>query len=217
RVGLGIAQSEGRAPAASEHLPLVDLGDLDAQLLDVVDQVPGRVVVEARIRRRLAAAALVEHQDLVFVGVELPAMVGARSATGAAVQEYDRLAVGVAAQLPIEEVAVADVEHAGFVGVDRRVQRAALRAHRVHQKLNSSYMRETSPPHSCSYLCSSRSAGVMPVATTSRNGSRNPPSLSPALLRRARRVSPPPAISSTAPAKSRIDWPSGVNASSARR
>src|SRR5206468_11026103 len=136
---------------------------------------------------------------------KLAPMIGARAAAGPAVEENDRLAIGIAAQLPIEAMAVADVEHACLVRLDRRVECAALGAHCVHQKLNSSYIRETSPPHSCSYLCSNRSAGVMPVATTSRNGSRNPPSLSPALLSRARRVSPAPAISSTCPAKSRID------------
>ena len=66
-------------------------------------------------------------------------MVGARAAAGTAVQEHHRLAVGIAAQLPIEAVAVADVEHAGLVGLDRRIKRAALGGCAcVHQKLNSS-------------------------------------------------------------------------------
>src|SRR5207248_7337922 len=87
--------------------------------------VPGRVGFEARIRRRLAAAALVEHQDLVLVGVELPPMIGARSAAGPAVEEYHRLAVGIAAQFPIKAAAVADVEHAAVVGLDLGIERAA--------------------------------------------------------------------------------------------
>ena len=48
------------------------------------------------------------------------------------------------------------------------------------------------------------------VATTSRNGSRKPPSLSPALLSRARRVSPPAAMSSTRRQTSRSGSPPGV-------
>jgi hypothetical protein len=35
------------------------------------------------------------------------------------VEEHGRLAVGVAAQFPIEAVSVADVEHSGLVGLDR--------------------------------------------------------------------------------------------------
>jgi hypothetical protein len=54
------------------------------------------------------------------------------------VQEHHGLAVRVAAQLPMEAVAVADVKHAGLVRLDLWIERSALRAHRVHQKLNSS-------------------------------------------------------------------------------
>ena len=48
-------------------------------------------------------------------------MVGAAAGAGAAVEEDGRLAAGVAAALPIEVVAVADVEPAGPVGLDRRI------------------------------------------------------------------------------------------------
>ena len=62
RMRLGIGQRQRRAPRAAEHQPFVEAGHL-AQPLDVGDQMPGRVGVEAGMRRRLAAAALVEQDD----------------------------------------------------------------------------------------------------------------------------------------------------------
>jgi hypothetical protein len=61
-------------------------------------------------------------------------VVRAAAGAGAAVEEECGLALRVAAQLPIEAVAVADVEMAGTVGLDRRVEGAALR----HDILRSS-------------------------------------------------------------------------------
>jgi hypothetical protein len=100
--------------------------------------VPGRVGLEARIGRRFAAAALVEHQDLVSFRVELPAVVGARAAARSAVEEHHGLAVGVARKLPVEGMAVADIEHAALIGFDRGIERPARAGVNVHQKLNSS-------------------------------------------------------------------------------
>jgi hypothetical protein len=65
-------------------------------------------------------------------------VIRARPAAGTAVQEHHRLAVRVAAKLPVEAVAVADIQHAGLIWLDLRIERAAFRVHRVHQKLNSS-------------------------------------------------------------------------------
>ena len=63
--------------------------DLGAQLFDVLDQVPGRVRLEARIGRGLAAAPLVEHQDLIFVRVEL-ASVGGRGCAARSAMTWGR-------------------------------------------------------------------------------------------------------------------------------
>ena len=65
-------------------------------------------------------------------------MVGARSAARPAVKEHHRLAVGIAAELPIKPVAIADVEHPGLVGLDLGIESAAGFHGHVHQKLNSS-------------------------------------------------------------------------------
>ena len=138
RVSLRVSERKGRAPGAAERHPLVDLGDLLPQLLDVVDEVPGRIVFDARIGRRLAAAALVEDEDLVLVRIELPPVIGARSAARTAVEEYDRLSVRIARELPIEAMPVTDVEHARLVRLDLGIERAAGLGGHVHQKLNSS-------------------------------------------------------------------------------
>ena len=60
----GAAQHTLHAP----HLPLVD-AELNAEALDIGDEVPRRVVVERRVRGRLAAAALVKTDDAVPGGV----------------------------------------------------------------------------------------------------------------------------------------------------
>jgi hypothetical protein len=96
-VRLGVGERERGAPASAERLPFLDPGDLGAELLDVLDKVPGGVVLEVRERGLLAATALVEHQDLVLVRVELPAVVGARCAARSAVKEDHGLAVRIAA------------------------------------------------------------------------------------------------------------------------
>ena len=74
------------------------------------------------MRRRASAATLIEDQQIVAFRVEQPAM-GRRSAgTGTAVQEDGRLAIRVAAKLPVEAVPVADVEVSLPVGLDGWVE-----------------------------------------------------------------------------------------------
>jgi hypothetical protein len=61
--------------------------------------VPGRVGIKARMRRRAAAAALIEQHDIVPLGIEQAAMRWGTSRTRAAVKKHRRLAPGVAAAL----------------------------------------------------------------------------------------------------------------------
>ena len=138
RIFLRVGERKGGAPASAEDHPFVDLRDLGAQLLDVVDEVPRRVRFEARIRRRLAAASLVEDEDLVLLGIPLAPMVGTRSAAGTAVEHHCRLAIRVARQFPVEAVSVADVEVPGLVRLEVRIEGPALARVDVPQKLNSS-------------------------------------------------------------------------------
>ena len=124
-MGLGIGQAKGRAPAAAEHQPLVDAAHL-AQPLDVLDQVPGGVGVQVGVGRRLARTALVEQQDVIFGGVELAAMAWADARARPAMQENGRLGARRSATLPIQRMAVADVEHARVIGLDFGIEGAAL-------------------------------------------------------------------------------------------
>jgi hypothetical protein len=144
REHLRVRERERGAPAAAEHLPFLD-AEVLAQLLKVVDEVPRRVVDEARMRRALAAAALVEQHDAVRGGVEEAPHPRIRAATGPAVQEHDRLAARVAALFVVQLVHFRDAEPAGVVRADRWIQAvvrqrpAALRGGRArgHQRAPS--------------------------------------------------------------------------------
>jgi len=90
------------------------------------------------MRRRAAAAALVEQGDVEPRRIELAAMLGAAAGAGAAMQHHRRLAVGIAALLPVEDMAIADIELPGPVGLDLRIESAAVGETGIaHQKLCS--------------------------------------------------------------------------------
>ncbi len=64
---LRIGQRQRRTPGATEHDPAFD-AEVRADRFDVGDQMPGRVVFEFGMRRRLAGATLVEQHDAVARG-----------------------------------------------------------------------------------------------------------------------------------------------------
>ena len=97
-----------------------------AKFLDVANEVPRRVVVEACERLGAAAAALVEQENVIQFGVELLALLGTAAGTGPAMKEYRRLAAPRTAPLPVDAVTVAHIEHSGLERLDRRVKGAAL-------------------------------------------------------------------------------------------
>src|SRR5579872_153079 len=120
-MGLGVGKGKSGTPGAAEDLPAVDVEVL-AQFLDVGDEVPGGVGFERGVGRALAASALVEIHDAVLIGVEEPPLFGIGTAAWAAVHEDDGLAGGVAAFLEVELVDGRDLEAAGVVGLDGRVE-----------------------------------------------------------------------------------------------
>ena len=67
-MGFGIGQCQCGAPGAAHHLPALDL-QVAAQHLHVGDEVPGGVLGQFGMRRRLAATALVEQDDVVGGGI----------------------------------------------------------------------------------------------------------------------------------------------------
>src|SRR5262249_56594954 len=93
--------------------------------LHVTNQVPGRVLVQARVRAALAAAALVEEDDPIGGGVEELALERLRPAAGAAVDEADGKPVGVPRLLVVDLVDPRDFEEAVVVRLDRRGGHAA--------------------------------------------------------------------------------------------
>ena len=122
---LRVGQRQGRAPRAAEQLPALD-AEVRAQPLHVGDQVPGGVGLQAGVRQRAAAAALVEQHDAVARGIVIAAHGGVAAAAGAAVHDQHRLAVGVAAFLEVDLVPAADLEPLLAIGLDRGIETEPL-------------------------------------------------------------------------------------------
>src|SRR5487761_721548 len=95
---------------------------MNAQPLDVGDQVTKRVVVGLAGRCRASGAALVENYDAVDRGIEETAMRRRRTGTRAAVQKPRRQAGGIARLFPVHGVVTVERQHAVLVRLDRREQ-----------------------------------------------------------------------------------------------
>ncbi len=89
---------------------------LDAQALaqqfDVVHKVLCRVRLQFCVGKRAPAAALVEQDDHVMVGIEQAPVIGMVAAARPAVQEQGGLALRVARRFPPDAVVVADFQMA---------------------------------------------------------------------------------------------------------
>ena len=113
----GVVDGQGAAPGTTEEVPFL-YAQVFAEALDVLNQMLRGVVLQAAEGVGASGAALVEDYDAEKVGIE-EASVGRRcTRAGAAVQEKDRHAVGVAALLPIEIVKIVHGEKARGVGGD---------------------------------------------------------------------------------------------------
>ena len=118
-VGLRVRQAQGRSPRSAPHQPRVD-AEVSPQGLDVSDEVRGGVGRQvdhgvASEGRAAPALALIEADQEVPVGIEMPAMARHQPAPRPPVHQDSRLAVGIAGSLPVDVVAVTDIEHAGIV------------------------------------------------------------------------------------------------------
>src|SRR5690606_38090123 len=99
------------------------------------------------------------------------------AATGTPVQQHDRLAVGIAALLVVEDVTVVDAERAGVEGFDLGVQRAhadaasCLETRPVYQPVRGG------PSSSCAVHCPSptrsRPSRSVTVATSTKPAARS--------------------------------------------
>src|SRR6185437_7565884 len=102
-MSLAIGEGESGTPRSAKDLPALN-AEVLANFFDVRDQVPGGVCFQGRIRRALAASALVKIHDAVFFRMEEAALLGVRAAAGTAVKKNHRLAGGIAAFLEIDLV-----------------------------------------------------------------------------------------------------------------
>ena len=83
---------------------------------------PGRIGLEAGMRRRPPAAALVEQRDVIKRRIEHAAMVWRDAATRAAMQENRGFGAGRSHPFPIDHMAVSDIEMTGSIGLDLRIE-----------------------------------------------------------------------------------------------
>ena len=95
------------------------------QGLDVLDELPGGVVPEVRLKRArmgstLPTASLIELNHSVDLWIEQPALTARASRAGATVQHDCRLPFGVAGSLPVDAVAIAHWQQALRVRFDCR-------------------------------------------------------------------------------------------------
>jgi hypothetical protein len=123
---LCVGKDQCRSPRAAIQEPPRD-AEMLTQLLHVGEEVFRRVhahvgVRITGVRRAASAAALVEEHDAVPLGIEVAAIPQAASRSRATVNNKCRLTGGTAAHLPIDVVAVTDVEKSVGIRLDRRVR-----------------------------------------------------------------------------------------------
>ena len=123
---LRVSKRQRAAPRTSKNLPLFDL-EGSPQNLDVVDQIPGRVVFEAGMRGAFAASPLIKKDDSVDIGIPETTHVGSAPATRPAMQKNHRLAMRNSAFLVIEPVAAANLQVSGVIRFNRRIKLAPCR------------------------------------------------------------------------------------------
>jgi hypothetical protein len=95
---------------------------MSASKSDFVFASRAKSVSPARVRRTASAATLIEEDETVPVGIEVASPAGHGARARAAMNHERRLAVWVAALLPIDPMTVADVHQAAIVRLGRRVE-----------------------------------------------------------------------------------------------
>ncbi|MNE36211.1 hypothetical protein D3C80_1300130 [compost metagenome] len=76
---------------------------------------PGGVVVQTGVRFGAAAATLIEQQHLITLRIEQLAMIRGNATARPAVNKDGRLTLWVAAQLPVDTVAISSVQPTAVV------------------------------------------------------------------------------------------------------
>src|SRR5580658_192714 len=118
---LGIGERKSRTPGPAEYLPPLD-AEVLTDFLDVADQVPCGVVLQGRVRRAFAAAALIEVDNAVLRGMKKAPLLGLGAAAWSPMQEHDRLAGRIAAFLKVDFVDGGNSEQPRVVRFYRRIE-----------------------------------------------------------------------------------------------
>src|SRR5206468_1443788 len=106
--------------------PSLDL-KVFAKELHVRDEVRSRVHAHvgrriARVRRAPSTPALVELHDEVALRIEIPAVSGAATGAGSAVNDERRLPVRIAARLPVDAVVITNLQQTMVERLDERIR-----------------------------------------------------------------------------------------------
>ena len=123
---LGVREDQRRSPRAAVQEPPVDAKDV-AEQLHIREQVFGGVHAHigggiTRVRRAPPTAALVEKHDPVPLRIEVATTTAPAPGTRSPVDDQCGLAVGIAARLPVDPIAIAYIEQALVVRLDRGVR-----------------------------------------------------------------------------------------------
>ena len=99
--------------------------EVPAQPFDILNQKRRGVLPQLSKRARPACAALIVDDDAVVRRVEEAPMRRRRARARAAVQKQDRGPARIAAFFPVHAVQRVELEHAGLVRLDFRIELAA--------------------------------------------------------------------------------------------
>ena len=116
-----VSKGKRAAPRATEYLPGLD-AQMFAQAFYVLDQIPGSVFFETRMRRALPRSALIEKHHTINFRIEVAPVVRRNSPAWSAVQENDRLTLRVATLLVVKLVNRRDLQPASVERFNRIVK-----------------------------------------------------------------------------------------------
>ncbi len=122
----GVGQRQSATPRSAEDQPVPD-AEVRPEPFDVGDQVVGGVARQVRVGRTgvgaaASAVALIEEDDVVPRRIEELALPRRTAGARAAVEHEGGPALRIAAGLPVDQVAAADVQHAVGMGLDGGIQ-----------------------------------------------------------------------------------------------
>ncbi len=120
-VGLRVGKRERGTPRPAKDVPFGDV-ELLTKLFDVVDEMPGGVIHEVGVRRRLARSTLIERENAIVGGVKPASFLRPDSTARSTVQADNRLAVGFATPLVVDRVPIVHSQSSGVVRLDGRVR-----------------------------------------------------------------------------------------------